>query len=41
LKDRGEGGDTEMQKAMELKKKKNLEPTKGNRFSILPFSDLN
>jgi hypothetical protein len=30
-----------MQRAMELKKKKNLEPMKGNRFEILQFNDLN
>jgi hypothetical protein len=30
-----------MQKAMEMKREKNLEPMKGNKFDILQFDDLN
>jgi hypothetical protein len=30
-----------MQRVMELKKKRNLEPVKGNRFAALQFPELN
>jgi hypothetical protein len=34
-------GGSMMQRAMKLKKRKNLEPTKGNRFDILQLPELN
>jgi hypothetical protein len=34
-------GGSMMQKAIELKKKKNLEPIKGNKFTPSPFNMVN